>query len=234
MTSSLTISAALVTGVVTSVHCMAMCGPLACSVSSQPQSESRQLIASLAYHGGRLISYSSVGALAGALGEQPLRWLFGSSAWLLPWFLILVFLVSAFGLWRKLPRPKWLNRIMARARLRSLQLSSTHGGFALGLATPMLPCGPLYLLFAACLVSGSPLRGAEFAIAFGLGTIPLLWVAQHSLTKLQRKIPAIRFQHLQRGLALIAAIIMIWRLSDTLPTFGSPAVEENVLPTCCH
>lgn len=231
-----TISTALVAGLVTSVHCIGMCGPLACSVSAMKGGEGSRLLGATSYHLGRLISYGSIGAICGAIGQQPLKWLFGSQAVVLPWFLVAVFLITALGLWKKLPRPGFVTRLFARARLRAFRMSSTQGGLLLGLATPILPCGPLYLLFGACLLAGSGLRGAEFALAFGLGTVPLLWAAQHSLTHIRRLLPATTFRHLQRGLALLAAAVMVFRLQETLPfspngTTGSPSAE---LPGCCH
>ncbi|MGJ8696483.1 MAG: sulfite exporter TauE/SafE family protein [Verrucomicrobiaceae bacterium] len=240
MDSSLTVAAALITGLVTSVHCVAMCGPLACSVGHVGKGETRNLLAYLGYHFGRLIAYSSIGAICGGIGQQPLRWIFGSSAVVLPWFLVALFIITALGLWKKLPRPQWLDRIVARARFRSFKVSAGKGALIMGLATPLLPCGPLYLLFGATLLSGSPLRGAEFALAFGLGTVPLLWIAQQSFSRLREAMPALRFQQLQRGLAVIAALVMMWRLQDTLPTFSAHAAEpdtpaeESELPTCCH
>lgn len=233
----MTVVAALATGLVTSVHCVAMCGPLACSVGQTNRGETRTTLSYLGYHFGRLVSYSSIGAICGALGEQPLRWIFNSPAVILPWLLVGIFLVTALGLWQRFPRPKELDRFVAKALLQSFKLSAGKGALVMGLATPLLPCGPLYLLFAACLLSGSPLAGAEFALAFGMGTIPLLWVAQHSFSRLRKAIPRLRFQQIQRGLALIAALVMMWRLHDTLPDFTSPpetVTSEPELPSCCH
>ncbi|MEM9081418.1 MAG: sulfite exporter TauE/SafE family protein [Verrucomicrobiota bacterium] len=231
-----TITTALFAGLVTSVHCVGMCGPLACTVSSMKGDETSRLLGATTYHLGRLLSYASIGSLCGFLGQQPLKWLFDSPAVILPWFLVTVFLVTSLGLWKSIPRPAALTRLFARTRLRAFKLSATHGGLLLGFSTPILPCGPLYLLFAACLLSGSPLRGIEFSLAFGLGTTPLLWTAQHSFTHIKKFLPAATFQHLQRTLAFLAATIMIFRLHDTLPLFNqAQAASPNNLPSCgCH
>lgn len=234
-----TITAALITGLVTSVHCVAMCGPLACSVARPGRGHTSAMLAAIGYHGGRLISYGAIGAMCGAIGQQPLKWVFGSPAVVFPWLLLGMFLITALGLWKRLPRPRWLGRVTARARMRSFRLSAGKGAMVIGLATPLLPCGPLYLLFAATLLSGSAVRGAEFAIAFGLGTVPLLWVAQHSLGRLREAIPAATFVHIQRSLAIIAALTMAYRLQDTLPNWANPPAAAvpaaaTDLPSCCH
>ncbi|MDA1006663.1 MAG: sulfite exporter TauE/SafE family protein, partial [Verrucomicrobia bacterium] len=196
--------------------------------------ESRRLYAATAYHAGRLLAYGSIGALCGALGQQPLLWFFDSPFVVLPWLLVLVFLLIATGLSKRLPRPTFLNRLLTRARLGACRISATKGGFAMGLATPLLPCAPLYLLFGATLLSGSALRGAEFALAFGLGTVPLLWLAQHSFQALHRRLSPLTLLRLQRTLALLAALLIALRLHDTLPLFGELQAAEPQLPGCCH
>ena len=230
--------AALAAGLVTSVHCVGMCGPIACSIGTLQGGEGRRLFAATAYHAARLLSYGLIGGLCGFLGRQPLLWFFDSPAVLLPWLLVAVFLLVATGLSKRLPRPAFLTRLLTKARLGACRVSATKGGFAMGLVTPLLPCAPLYLLFGATLLTGSALRGAEFALAFGLGTVPLLWVAQHSFQSLRQRFTPLTMSRIQRGLALVTALVIAWRLQETLPFVGSadaspdtPAAEQQ-LPDC--
>ena len=221
---------ALVVGLVTSVHCVGMCGPIACGLSAMPATESERMLAATSYHGARLTSYAIVGAICGSIGKQPLQWIFNSPAVILPWIMVLVFLVFAFGLEKRLPRPVALLKYASRLRFKTARLTPIRSGLALGFLTPLLPCGPLYLLFGAALLSGSGWRGAEFALAFGLGTVPLLWLAQTQLHRMKRKVSPLVMVKVQRGLALTAALVMMWRLQDTLPGFRNDPAE---LPTCC-
>lgn len=222
---------ALVAGLVTSVHCVGMCGPIACGLSAMPARESERMLAATAYHGARLTSYAVIGAICGAIGRQPLQWVFDSPMVILPWILVGVFLLFAFGLEKKLPRPAALLKFAARWRFKTARLTPVRSGLALGFLTPLLPCGPLYLLFGAALLSGSGWRGAEFALAFGMGTVPLLWIAQTQLHRMKRRFSPQAMVRVQRGLALTAALVMMWRLHDTVPGFR-PAPEK--LPSCCH
>lgn len=222
---------ALVAGLVTSVHCVGMCGPIACGLAAMPASESERMLAATAYHGTRLTSYAVVGAVCGAVGQQPLQWIFNSPAVILPWILVGVFLVFALGLEKRLPRPAALLKYSTRWRFKTSRLTPVRSGLALGALTPLLPCGPLYLLFGAALLSGSGWRGAEFAFAFGLGTVPLLWLAQTQLHRMKRRISPLAMVRVQRGLALTAALVMMWRLHGTLPVFQN---EPEALPSCCH
>jgi sulfite exporter TauE/SafE len=111
----------------------------------------------------------------------------------------------------------------------------------MGLLTPFLPCGPLYAMFALALLSGSAVKGAEFAITFGLGTVPLLWLAQWQMDRLRVKLTPLAIGRVQRGLAFATAVILAWRLHATIPPpwYGQeprPAVDsaEKKPPSCCH
>ncbi len=199
---------ALLAGAITSMHCVGMCGPIACSLTALKKDETSRIGAATAYHLGRLISYTSIGALLGAVGAAPLEYFHHSSWKLLPWMLVLAFVAIAFGLEKKIPRPAFLKRWSTRLRFRVMKLSATRGGLAMGLATPMLPCVPLYMLFALCLATGSALRGAEFALAFAIGTVPMLWAAQLGMQQIQNRLGPKWLKVIQRTLALLAALFI--------------------------
>lgn len=210
--------AALAAGTVTSLHCAGMCGPLACAALPRP---------SAAYHGGRLVSYGVVGAACGALGQAPLTWIEHGALKVLPWFLVAILLAAGLGLKLKLPRPWFVQKFYIKTKLLAAQRPVWQRGAMLGLLTPLLPCGPLYLMFAACLLAGSAVKGLEFALAFALGTVPLLWLAQSSWMRLSARLNPTRLQWCQRGLALMAAALLVWRLRGTIG-FGG---EEGA--SCC-
>lgn len=211
-----------------------MCGPIACGLAAMPSSETERLMAMTSYHGARLTAYAAIGAVCGAVGRQPLEWFFGSPAVLLPWVLVAVFLIFGFGLEKKLPRPPALMKWTAKMRFRLGKMSPIRSGLALGALTPLLPCGPLYLLFGAALLTGSAVRGAEFALAFGLGTVPLLWLAQHQLKHLKKRLGPATLVRLQRSLAIAAACLIAFRLWGTIPFSSSAQEEKPDLPSCCH
>jgi sulfite exporter TauE/SafE len=199
--------AALMAGLVTSVHCAGMCGPLTCAALPRP---------SAAYHAGRLVSYGAIGAACGALGQRPLDWLSHSPLTVLPWFLVAVLLAMALGIKPRLPRPWFVQKFYARWRLLAGNRPLWQRGAVIGLMTPLLPCGPLYLMFGACLLAGSALKGLEFAMAFALGTVPLLWLAHGSWRLLSLKLGPQTIGRIQRGVAFAAAAVLVWRLRGTL------------------
>jgi uncharacterized protein len=231
----LTLAGALLAGIATSLHCAGMCGPLACGLGTFAKTDAERLAAASAYHGGRLFSYTLIGSICGGLGKEPLHWFFDSPVVILPWAMVIALLLLATGLEKKIPRPLFLQRFAFRIRLRARKLPLAAGGAVSGLLTPLLPCGPLYAMFIALLVAGSAARGAELALAFGLGTVPLLWLAQRGIQRLGAQRSPELLRRIQRGFALTAALILAWRLHGTLPLpgKGTPVTAEG-LPSCCH
>jgi sulfite exporter TauE/SafE len=218
---------ALIAGLITSVHCVAMCGPLSCAFTPTKAKDVSPQLVLTCYHLAKLLSYAIVGTLAGAFGSVVIRSV--SSSWLnlLPWILVVFFLVVAFRLDRFFPKPIRMGGLYKKMTARYSRLQKPVAAAMIGLASPLLPCGPLYMIFGLSLFSGSALKGAEFAIGFGLGTLPLLWLAQSHFMRVQFKVTPMSLIRIQRSLALIAALVVAWRLRTTL---GIEGAEDWV----CH
>ena len=239
MTEIQTTVAALVAGMATSVHCVGMCGPIACGLGTLAKSEGQRLVAASLYHGTRLTSYALIGGICGGIGRQPLKWFFDSPAVILPWVMVGVLLLMASGWDKRVPRPAILNRFAVRARFKAGRFSAQGAAAAMGLLTPFLPCTPLYLVFVAAMAAGSAAKGAELTLAFGLGTVPLLWFAQLQFHRLRARLTPAAMNRLRRGLAFATALILAWRFHGTIPAqfYGGkpppqPAAEH--LPSCCE
>jgi sulfite exporter TauE/SafE len=226
-----TAAGAFVAGLATSLHCAGMCGPVACSLMSLKDGEDEQLKAAALYHSGRMLSYTLLGATAGALGRWPLEKISNSPVMVLPWLLAAVLFAIALGLHVKLPRPAVLRKWSARTRLRMARIPARKGSLALGLATPLMPCSPLYLMAGIALVSGSAIRGAEFMLAFALGTVPLLWYAQHKFHIWQHRLSPTAMARVRRTVALTGAVMIALRLWPTLPANAAqPPLAEGTVP----
>jgi sulfite exporter TauE/SafE len=213
-------AAAFVAGLVTSLHCAGMCGPLACSLLPRASDRAHPEAIATAYHGARLAAYAALGALAGGLGRAPLTWISQSALRWLPWFTVVLFVAIAFRWDRRLPKFGMLGRLLFRLQNALRGRSRVEAAAALGFATPLLPCGPLYFLVALALLSGSALRGVEFMLAFGLGTVPLLWLVQTQVVWLRTKLSPGALDRGRQTLALAAALVVAWRLRGTLGFAG--------------
>lgn len=161
-------AALFLVGLLTSVHCIAMCGGLNLAQSMSGANRS-PLFGSLLYNLGRLTSYTLIGGALGLIGEKAaitlqVRGAIGFAAGLLMLSMGICMLggFSLPGFW--LPKPL----------LRGLSSLRKHSPFAIGLANGFMPCGPLQSMQLYAIASGSFLAGAASMFFFCLGTIPLV------------------------------------------------------------
>lgn len=170
-------------GILTSVHCVAMCGGICLSqtVSSKGTGTVRSggfatLRPSLLYNLGRVISYTVIGGIVGALGSVvsfsgPMK---GAVQLLAGLFMIIMGLnmLNIFPWLRRLnPRmPKVLVRKLSPLRGRS------NSPLYIGLLNGLMPCGPLQAMQLYALSTGSPVKGAVSMFLFSIGTVPLMFL----------------------------------------------------------
>ena len=204
--------AALFAGLVTSLHCMGMCGPLACALlgGKQDGTQSKYLGFS-AYHLGKLVSYGMLGALAGGIGSQFVSRSTALTSHLLPWALAAFFLLIAMGLDRYAARLPFIGPSSRHLMKKAYSVKGGTRGLALGFATPFIPCGPLYLMVWIAALSGSTSQGAWMLLSFGLGTIPGLLGAQLGWSFLSLRMAPERLQRWRRNAALIACFLLLMR-----------------------
>lgn len=157
-----------VTGLLTSVHCLAMCGGISLSQSLAGVRRA-SLEPMLQYHLGRLISYVTLGAVLGGLGE-----LLGGIAGLSNWFQGVLKLLA--GLVMLLMGLNMLGLLPGLPTLPGIRIPRPKGlpPLAVGLLNGFMPCGPLQSMLLLALASGSALRGGISMLWFCLGTLPLL------------------------------------------------------------
>lgn len=161
-------------GLLTSVHCIAMCGGINLSQSvGAARSGGKILRSNLLYNLGRVISYTIIGGLAGLLGSAigfkgTLRGIVCIIAGI---FMVLMGLnmLGLFGSMGKL-------RVRLPKRLVSFFYGGKRGASSLciGLLNGLMPCGPLQSMQLYALYAGSFLRGAAAMLSFSLGTVPLM------------------------------------------------------------
>lgn len=166
-------------GMVTSIHCVAMCGGINLSqtvsyqFSDQEQSKLAKLKPSLMYNAGRVISYTVLGGIVGALGSVVS---FSGTAKGIVSIIAGVFMV-VMGL-NMLNIFPWLRRFMPhmpKVLVRKFHASGKHGPFIVGLFNGLMPCGPLQAMQIYALGTGSAVKGALSLLVFSLGTVPLMF-----------------------------------------------------------
>lgn len=163
----------VVIGFFTSFHCIAMCGGI--NLSQCMKEEKNSLRSSFLYNLGRIISYTIIGGIVGAIGS-----VFRFSGRMQGVVLLIagVFMVimglNMLGatLWLRrlnLTMPKQIVKVMNKKKRSSNPL-------IVGLANGLMPCGPLQSMQLYALSTGSMLKGALSMFLFSIGTVPLMFL----------------------------------------------------------
>jgi sulfite exporter TauE/SafE len=165
-----------VAGLFTGFHCVGMCGALVVGyvVKSATDSGSKYL-AHLYYGLGKLLSYTVIGGLFGALGAivtftPYMRGLAGIGAGVF----LLLFGLSTLNLFPSLARFRIKTPDFVMKRLGQAYRSNSHP-FVIGLLNGlMIICGPLQAMYILAAGTGDPMEGAKMLFVFGLGTLPMM------------------------------------------------------------
>lgn len=190
-----------VIGLITSVHCIAMCGGINLSQTLQKNSEPSANASSVshamfqnaaAYNTGRIISYTIIGGILGGIGTitgmagtLQTSSFFQGLLKLLAGALMVVMGINMLGLFPRLRR--FHLRICLPLFQKGRQKDASKGiskrnnashrrrtPFIIGLFNGLMPCGPLQSMQIVALASANPFTGALSMFFFALGTLPLM------------------------------------------------------------
>lgn len=193
-------------GLLGSFHCVGMCGAIALALPGAGDSRGRYVAGRVFYNLGRVTTYATLGAAAGAVG-QGLRlagWQQGLS--LLSGALILLLVATP---------ERWLGRVAAflnldvvlgRVKNRLMyfyQQPSLGALYATGLLNGLLPCGLVYLALAGALSVPGVAGGAGYMALFGLGTLPLML----ALSLTGQLVPLVWRGRLRRSVPVLATLM---------------------------
>jgi len=167
-------------GLFGSIHCIGMCGPLAFSLPVSTQGWVWLTFDKLVYQFGRIISYTLLGLLIGLIGKQ--IWLLGLQKGLSIASGILIILAATARLlkWSVFYRNKSDRFIAVINRALSYALRHRWGHLFVGMLNGFLPCGFVYLALVGALNTNSVLNAGQYMAFFGLGTLPLMFLASVS------------------------------------------------------
>ncbi len=180
---------AFILGLVSSLHCVGMCGPIAMMIPNSglripdsnsirnPQSGIRNLYSTLLYNSGRITTYAVYGLVFGLIGRS-----FAWFGWQQKISITLgVIIILALLIPRIIKTQNFystfVNSIMVklRAELSKLLFKGNPASlYGLGLLNGLLPCGMVYLALAGAVATGNAINGSMFMALFGLGTLPAM------------------------------------------------------------
>lgn len=190
--------AVFVASILGSTHCVTMCGPIAITINNSSGHMGL-------YHIGRLISYLTLGILAGLVGEAFLSNNFSIISNISIALISVFFIYSGYKLVRGRPLEfipaKTISLIISKPARWSLTQSKPVRSLTLGIVNGFLPCGWVYIFIIGAVTTKSPLYAAGILFVFWLGTLPALSAFPFLYKKTLKKAP--------RKLVVTAGLILI-------------------------
>jgi len=204
-----------VVGLITSLHCVAMCGGINLSQCisykfvEADTSKWSKLKPSLMYNAGRVISYTIIGGIVGALGS--VISFSGTAKGIVAILSGIFMVVMGLDMLNIFP---WLRKFiphMPKLFGNKIQNSKgKHSPFYVGLLNGLMPCGPLQAMQIYALGTGSFLAGAASMFVFSIGTVPLMFgfgaISSFLSSKFTRKMMKV-----SAALVMILGIMMLSR-----------------------
>jgi sulfite exporter TauE/SafE/copper chaperone CopZ len=170
-------------GLLTSVHCLGMCGGINLSqcISPTEQSlirESRKaaMVPSFLYNSGRVVSYTIIGGAIGGIGSAvSLTGRIQAVVHLIAGVFMVIMGVNMLGIFPALRRFNVHMPAIFADKIDAAK-AANRGPFIIGLLNGFMPCGPLQAMQLYALSTGSPLKGALSLFVFSVGTVPLMFL----------------------------------------------------------
>ncbi|OCB70337.1 hypothetical protein SAMN05192550_2668 [Flavobacterium glycines] len=168
---------ALIFGLISSFHCIGMCGPIAMMLPVDRSNPAKKVTQILSYHLGRISAYAVIGFVFGLLGkgffmagmQQKLSVIIG--------VLMIVAIVIPEKTFAQYNFSKPVFRLISKVKQalgNQFKKKSYQSLFTIGLLNGFLPCGMVYVALFGAIAMQSIGLGIFYMVLFGLGTVPLM------------------------------------------------------------
>ena len=168
---------AFIFGLISSFHCIGMCGPIAMMLPVDRSNEAKKVTQIITYHIGKLTAYGTLGLIFGLLGRT--FYLAGMQQQLSIIVGILMILVAVIPekVFAKYNFSKPVYRVITKVKSslgQQFKNKSYKSLFTIGLLNGFLPCGMVYVAIFGAIAMQSVSLGVLYMLLFGIGTIPML------------------------------------------------------------
>ncbi len=230
---------ALALGLIGSLHCAGMCGPIAIALPLGKSSWLTRVTGGLLYNTGRTITYAILGFALGLAGMGLA--LGGLQQWTsvaLGALMILAVVIPRLGRAGAAlsHHAEKLSSFFTRPLARLFRVSSYKSLFLIGLLNGFLPCGLVYIALAGAVVTGKATDGATYMALFGLGTIPMMLAISLAGNFLTRRFRARLSIIIPVFIVLLGILFILRGLNLGIPYISPKLSQENGEATteCCH
>jgi sulfite exporter TauE/SafE len=199
---------ALLFGLISSFHCIGMCGPIALMLPLDRNNQIKMVTQLITYHFGRLFAYASIGFIFGMLGKGFLLAGFQQKTSIIFGIVIILIVVIPEKVLANFNFSKPISKVISNVKSAlgsQFKNKSYQSLFTIGLLNGFLPCGMVYVALFGAVAMQSPTLGILYMILFGLGTIPLM----SSVVYLKNAITISIKNKIQKAIPYVAVFIGI-------------------------
>jgi hypothetical protein len=223
-------------GLVGSLHCAGMCGPIVWVMPFQQYNGIKRIAGILLYHLGRITTYALLGVLLHFIRDafhpqwqQTFSIISGSILVLAG----ILYFLPQLGVRISLP---WTSMVVTGLR-KTMHQKSPGWLLPVGALNGLLPCGMVYMALAASVSTQHAGQAAMVMFSFGLGTLPMMIGITMFRSRLQ-----FRFAGLRKWtpvLLVAFGLLFVLRGANLGIPFLSPKVTASASVTevkmdCCH
>lgn len=227
-----------VSGLIGSLHCVGMCGPISFAIPKPKNNPTKQMLSIMSYHFGRITTYVLLGLIFGFIGH--LINLFVVQQWIsivTGSLILLIVVLKIINIKTPISNRLYLKLNSKLQGILKQLFSSSHPGrtFGIGMVNGLLPCTMSFLAIIGSMGMGSISSSIFFMIAFGIGTMPLLLIF-NLFTEQFKKFKKGSYQQIMLGLGLFIGIVFIFRGLDLGIDYLSPKMnyENGLIQDCSH
>lgn len=229
---------AIILGLMGSLHCVGMCGPIAFMLPVDSTNSYKKFGQIFLYHFGRLFTYGIIGLVFGLLGKG--IYVFGMQQKLsiLIGLLMIIVVLLPYKIFNKYNFSKPLFKIISKVKNQlGQELKKKRPGtfFIIGFLNGFLPCGLVYMALFGAIAMGNAAEGSLYMILFGLGTIPLMTTAIYFSGRLKGSMRQ-KVQKLIPVFVVIVGLLFILRGLGLGVPYLSPEPVTKIISTNmeCH
>jgi uncharacterized protein len=219
---------ALLSGLIGSLHCLGMCGPIVLMLPTGNGTKTAFVIGRLAYNSGRIITYAIMGTIGGLLGHLVMLAGFQQLLSIVAGTVILLVFILPRKFIRQIS-PSFMKGLTEQLQNIWGKLLSSSGVislFLIGLLNGLLPCGLVYVSLAAASTTGSAIGGLSYMVVFGLGTVPLMLVFSLFSGLLPNKIRLWAIKLVPAGAIVLGLLLILRGMSLGIP-YISPNLKSH-------
>lgn len=193
---------ALFFGLVSSLHCIGMCGPIAMMLPVDKNNSAKKVIQIMIYHMGRLTSYASLGLIFGILGKGFYMAGIQQQLSIVVGLLMIIIAIVPERVFMKYNFSKPVYKLISKVKTSlgsQFKRKTPDALFTIGVLNGFLPCGLVYAALFGAIAMSSLTLSISYMLLYGLGTIPMMSfvvlisnIFSISLrTKMQKLIPVV-------------------------------------------